>query len=62
MIKKYSNQRFLDNYNNIIQLDNLTKFNLINNHNQSNIKKIILNFSFQSIKFNKKKQSRFLWR
>ena len=55
MTNKLSKIRFKDYYINTIQLDNLTKFNLINIHKQTNIKKIILNFSFNSINFNKKK-------
>ena len=54
-MKQLSKLRFKDYYNDIIQLDSLTKFNIINNHNQININKIKLNFSFNSINFNKKK-------
>lgn len=55
MNKQLSQLRFKDYYNETIQLDALTKFNFINNHNQINIKKIVLNFSFNTIQFNKKK-------
>jgi large subunit ribosomal protein L5 len=47
--------RFKEYYKNIVQLDTLTKFNYINTHQQSNIKKIILNFSFKPVNFNKKR-------
>lgn len=60
MTTKLSTLRFNDYYNDIIQIDNLTKFNIINNQNQLNIIKITLNFSFNSINFNKKKVIAFL--
>lgn len=54
------NLRFKNYTNNIVKLDFLTKFNVINNLNQGQIKKIILNFSFKPINFNKKKIIPFL--
>ena len=50
-----SKTRYNDYYTDIIQLDVLTKFNIINTHKKINIKKIVLNFSFNAINFNKKK-------
>lgn len=54
-MNKITNLRFQEYYNKTIALDAVTKFNYINNHQKSNIKKIILNFSFKQIDFNKKK-------
>ena len=47
--------RFLEDYNYNIKLNALTKFNYLNNFNQKKITKIILNFSFKNIQFDKKK-------
>lgn len=50
-----TNLRFKTYSKEIIELDYITKFNLINNHRQGKIKEIVLNFSFKNIDFNKKK-------
>lgn len=47
--------RFLEDYNYNIKLNALTKFNYLNNFNQKKLVKIILNFSFKNIQFDKKK-------
>ena len=55
MTSKLSSLRFKDYYRNILQLDTITKFNLVNNGRQINVKKIILNFSFSGVNFKKKR-------
>jgi len=52
---KQNNLRMYDDFFYNQQLDFLTKFNLNNNLLQKKFNKIILNFGFKGIKFEKKK-------
>jgi ribosomal protein L5 len=56
---KYLN-RIKEDWNTNIQILEVTKFNNINVHNKVKIEKIVLDFSFKEINFDKKKMFSFL--
>jgi ribosomal protein L5 len=56
---KYLN-RIKEDWNTNIQILEVTKFNNINIHNKVKIEKIVLDFSFKEINFDKKKMFSFL--
>lgn len=47
--------RIKNQYKKITRLEYLTKFNILNNLSQGELKSIVLNFSFKDIQFNKQK-------
>lgn len=54
-MEKQYNSRFFEDFLYNYKLDFLTKFNIINNLNQVKFLKIVLNFGFKDINFDKKK-------